>query len=526
MKTRLLIICIVSNIYAACPTDFPLHGKRFMLTRSQSVNAARDLADWHRNFPFACDTKNWWTSFSVATEYIHSFRSDQIAEYFFGTPYIQVSGSQVPSRGYYDILADYFGLGQTFSSSLYLRPMLENTLADFRYHIGYDHYYLHIHAPLVWARTHIIIDECINNNGLAAPFEPLYMDTSTVEPVVSSFCQAISQGATYGQVTESLHFGRFGCPQSTTKLSEIQVALGWIFAQRPNGWVSANIRGSIPTGTRPNSHFLFEPIVGNGHHGELGLGFYSQGLLWQKDDDKFISLFVEANFTHLFGDTQCRSFDLCSICDDCFTPIPPANGFGSSYILAKEFDSAGNYRQQVTPLINYTTLPVNVSIDIQMDLALMFAFDFGKWTVDIGYDAWFRSRERITLLNCLPQDTIALKGIQNVALLMGGPSNVTQSKATLHGNYFTEQTAVADANSPVFVTTAQLDLSSGASSRMLTHKIFMYGQHIWQRFTCRLQSFTGLGFEVEFEGNRPKNLQPNKLAVSQWGIWLKAGIGY
>jgi hypothetical protein len=36
----------------------------------------------------------------------------------------------------------------------------------------------------------------------------------------------------------------------------------------------------------------------------------------------------------------------------------------------------------------------------------------------------------------------------------------------------------------------------------------------------------GIGIEVGFEGQRPKDLQPNKLAMSQWGVWLKTGIGY
>lgn len=529
MKKKLVLILLScqSIVGGADILNFPLHGKTFLLTRSQSVNSARDLAGWHSNIFPNCSNKLWWSSFTITPEYIHSFRSDQIAEYFFGTPYLQISGSKAPNRGYNDILADYFGLGQTFRSSVYLKPILQNALADIRFEIGHKRWYLHAHAPVVWAKTEILIEECIDNNGLANPFEPLYMDTNAVTPVVSSFCQAISQGATYGQVTEALQFGRFGCAQSTTKLSEIQAALGWIFLERPNGWMSINLRGSIPTGTRPNARTLFEPIVGNGHHGELGIGFYGQGLLWEKDDDKTISLWLEANFTHLFGDKQCRSFDLYPVCDPCGAPITPANGFGSRYVLAKEFDADGNYTQNSIPLINRTTLLADISVDIQVDFTVMFAFDISHWTLDIGYNGWIRSSERVNLDHCLAKDSIGLKGIQNVALQIGGPSNVTQSKAGLHGNAFVEQSFVADPNPPVFTNTAQIDINSGASSRMLTHKIFLHTEYNWQRFIdYALQPFLGAGFEVEFEGNRPKDLQPNKNGVSQWGIWLKTGVGY
>lgn len=523
-----LATVLISNmVHAADIPYLPLHGKTFLLTRSQSVNAARDLVDWHRNYPLICDDKESWWSFSVTPEYIHSFRPDDIAEYFFGTPFLQITGSKVPDRATTDILADYFGLGQTFSSSVKLEPKLSNMLADFRFHVGRGNWYFHAHAPIVRAKTEIGITECISNDGLDMPFEALYMAPGTVTPVISSFCQAISGGAVYGEVTEPLLFTKIGCPQTVTKLSEIQVALGWIFLEHPNGWMSMNLRGSIPTGTRPNAQYLFEPIVGNGHHGELGMGFYGQGNLWEKDGDKFISMWLEMNITHLFGDKQCRSFDLLSNCDDCCNQIPVENGFGSRYILAKEFDATGNYTQSTVPLVNRTTLLADISVDIQIDFAIMFAFEFTNWVIDLGYNGWIRSAERISLVNCLPCNSIGLKGIQNVALQMGGPSNVTQSKATLHGDPFATQAAVADANPPIFTNTAQIDINSGSSSRMLSNKLFSHVQYNWHRYEpCAYQPFLGFGFEVEFQGNRPKNLQPNKVAVSQWGVWMKTGVGY
>jgi len=216
---------------------------------------------------------------------------------------------------------------------------------------------------------------------------------------------------------------------------------------------------------------------------------------------------------------------LCDVCDD-VCDMHPANGFGSRYILAKEFAN-GAYTQSTVPLINRTTLESKISVDIQVDVAVMFALECGNWLADFGYNAWIRSRERIDLLGCLPDGTIALKGIQNVALMMGGPSIATQSRATLHGNEFTDQAIVADANPPVFVNTCQINLDSGASSRMLTHKFFGHVQHNWHRLEpCAMQPFLGVGIEVEFEGRRPKDLQPNKNGLSQWGVWFKTGVGY
>lgn len=40
-------------------TDLPLHGKTFLLPRSQGVNIARDLVGWHR-FINRCDEPGWY----------------------------------------------------------------------------------------------------------------------------------------------------------------------------------------------------------------------------------------------------------------------------------------------------------------------------------------------------------------------------------------------------------------------------------------------------------------------------------
>ena len=60
----------------------------------------------------------------------------------------------------------------------------------------------------------------------------------------------------------------------------------------------------------------------------------------------------------LFNSRQRRSFDLIN-------PSDPENlyfkGFGTRYILAKEFDMFGNYTGTTVPTIDITTLECDVS---------------------------------------------------------------------------------------------------------------------------------------------------------------------
>ena len=151
-----------------------------------------------------------------------------------------------------------------------------------------------------------------------------------------------------------------------------------------------NIRGSIPAGTRSKAIYLFEPIIGNGHHAELGVGFTGHLLIMGKRWRTNGKLFTDTNITHLFASRQRRSFDLIN-------PSDPENlhfkGFGTRYILAKQFDALGNYTGITLPAIDITTLECDVSVAVQVDAVIMASYEYCGYTFDLGYNVWFRSRK-------------------------------------------------------------------------------------------------------------------------------------
>ncbi len=253
-------------------------------------------------------------------------------------------------------------------------------------------------------------------------------------------------------------------------------------------------------------------MIGDSKEWQLGFGINNRWLLWEKDIDQKGYIFFNINALHLLSSQQKRSFDL----------INP-NGFGSRYVLAKEFNN-GIYTRNTQPLINFTTLDCDVHIAIQVDFILLFTLLHKNYTFDIGYEGWIRSAEGITLKETINQNKYGLKGIANVTNT-NGASNSTQSTATIYGNPLSEQQDVIDANPPVFITPSTIDIRSGASSRQLSHKIVTYGGYTWE-INDHLKPYTGIGFSVEFEGNRPKNVQPNKKSMSMWTIDFKVGTGF
>jgi len=517
-KLTLLAFAICTTARAQeGPTE--LYGHTFFSPRPQGCDAARQLVGQHP-YQHKYDANHCYGTFSATMEYLHTYKNYRIAEHFWGVDTVRFSGSQVTTRGENDILADYFGLSPAFDSLLTFEPKAETFLIDFNLYAGLDGLchglYFQVIAPAVWTQTKICLDEDITDNGASTQFPALYMDTAAVTAPITSAKRPFDGDVTYGQVKEGMKFGKIAC-RETGKLSDILMVLGWDFLRRERGHVGCNLRLSAPTGTKITSEYMFQPVVGNGHHWEFGVGLDGKLTLWEKDGEQTVDLIAQMLFTHVFKARQYRSFD--------FTK----NGFGSRFILLKEFDGAGTYDGTCLPAINKTTLACDVSADIQVDGIIMAAYHNQNWTFDFGYNGWIRSREKICIVGEIEKNKYGFKGIQNVATTpVPGPDNHTQSAATLHGNPLTDavRTAVADP-SPVFIKTSDLDPASAGMERCISHKFFLNLSYAWDYDTCqRVIPYLGLGFEFEFEGVRQDNSRPNKITWSQVGVMVKGGLEF
>lgn len=534
-KVTFLLLAATCAFIRANDENLPLMGKTYLAPRSQSTNAALELAGFHRYInlytPPVCNPcDSFFTAgygaFAITPVYTHSFRPRRLAEYFFGTDELVISGSQVPGRdNSKQILADYFGLSPFYQSTVRIVPEIRTLFVDFNLYWGWSDYYIRIHAPYVNTKWDFQLYELpVSDPDISPLFPPLYMAHDAIVAPAHSFKQALAGNITYGDVKEGIQFGKVCGPRSASALSDVQIALGWNFINRPIGHCGFNIRGSIPTGTRPHGEFLFEPTVGNGHHWELGLGFTGHLILWEKENEHVIGIFSDVNITHLFSARQRRSFDLLPPFLNC-PKIENFRGVASRYMLMKEFDASGNYTGITIPVINRTTLECKVRNDVEFDIVLMASYMNNNIGVDFGYNAWIRTREKIELLQAFPANTFGLKGIQNVATPTG-LSNATQNTATIFGNDYADQALVADPNPPVFISPDRIDIGSAATPFSFTHKFFGHVNYSWDCYPT-IEPFLGIGGEVEFEGLHPHDeAEPNKIAISQWGVWLKGGFGF
>lgn len=570
----------------------------FFSKRSESVNVAREMAGRADYTKAYLDNTAFYADCSITPEYTQTFSARQITRSLFGTDLshcqqaITIQGSLFPNRNPKAWLADYFGLPQDFDGSIRFNPRIQNFLIDFDCFIAPKNracgLYLHIHAPLVHTRWKLhpceTSDKGIetdpagyfsgnpvpNSNLLNYALDffsegnvPIAMTTNTSTTTGNPSLPAVVtfQPLTHSKWAKKSH--------AKTALSDIEVALGYTLWCDRNYCMSLSVRTSVPTGNKPDSLYLFEPLIGSGGYWKLGGGLAMQACLWEcGDDDVFATWYLDAHIQHLFTTCQKRCFDLRS-------SGKSKEGVNSRYMLAQRLEPVPSdnpfplqpanstnvqFASEFTSVANLTASTVSVSIPVEADIATLVRYTNKRITYDLGYKFYARSCEKICFKRtCIPGaldgNTWALKGDSQVfgfTLANDQPVALaaTQSKATIYSgvnqfvdNITTRQNSLnidnpedstnafdlvsalpqRSSNPVVCLTPQNLDLSG---TKLQTHTLFAHVNYSWQE--CELYTpYLGIGFEIEYSSsscNGGKNCYLS--ASNQWGIWLKTGLFY
>ncbi|MEX0849784.1 MAG: hypothetical protein WD055_06140 [Candidatus Dependentiae bacterium] len=464
--SRLLIALLLPmQLQAVCPVA-PL-----FVPRSQSANVpAFELAGLTNHINIF-DMEKFYGTFAVTPMYSRSFKENEISKCLFGDslvncdcPNINVSGSGVANRGQKDWLADYFGLPTDYESTLSFKPRISNYLVDFYMYLGLDEWlcglFFFIHAPVVNTRWDLNYCESIENMGTAAYpigyFTPEEVPRSTLRDSVSEYmsdCNGIDLGDDV--FVQPLNVARIACDsKSDTALADIRFALGWNFFQDEDYHVGLGFAGAAPTGTRPKGEFLFEPIVGNGHHWELGGLAWGHVVFWRSEcEEKFFAGWMQANITHMFKTKQHRFFDLkCKpmsrymLAERMTTDVTQLLANEDEGSLMMNTVPSNQFNKLFAPVANLTAQDVDVSVNVQADIVGMLTYTSCGFTWDLGYNFWARTCEKFDPnCDCPPavkDENWALKGNAHVFGFTdrdnGVPADTpvalsaTQSDATIH----------------------------------------------------------------------------------------------
>lgn len=557
--------------------------KTFFSPRSQGADSARELVGRSQAFEMITSGSASWT-LSMAPVYIHSFNNEHIVDYFFSHNCLAGSGSRVPvGRGACDIFTDYFALPANFSTRIGFSPVRTSFIFDvdlyWQMPFACDRLFFKVHFPIEHAKFDLRLSEGMITPAPAPAFQPAgYLGEQAITDYtrrsLPDDLEDALEGGDFqvGDIDQWYRYGNIWGREYHSGIADLRTTLGVCVVKRDNAHLGIGLCVGFPTGTRPDAGFLYEAIVGNGHHWQLGAEILGSWHFWQPDTTCWnAGLYWQACVTHLFASCQNRSYD--------FKCNP-----GSRYTLLEEFrvgsqglflDNAGSvpapyqYNQTLYPAINLTTLRSHIKVDVQADASIMFAVQRAGLELDLGYNFWVRSVEKLTCrdkfatghgnLYAFKGDAqvygFAVVGTSTVAV----PLSATQHCATLHGGQgdgnFVAGHEYANANadspvpafmaggvplqqlnnadsaalgiaqqqvntssSPLFLSDTDINEASALMARSFTNKIFAHVGYTWREDACVVPYF-GAGADIEWG--------PGCNAIfDQGGIWIKGGLVY
>jgi len=498
--------------------------------RSQSQDLARQkVGTVGHEYKADMDAHNG--SFVITPEYTRSFDGDTIAKDLFGCYYLtgcnklNITGSEFTgTRAATDLLADWFYLAPEYQGSITFEPVVQNFNADMSLYWGMDAWakglFARIHAPITWTKWDL--GACFKTT-VSGNDNPGF--TTYLHDAERFFClkETSSSTGTFNPLT----CARFcGCScddgKSKTRLADIQADFGWNFLLNDDYHLGLFARVVAPTGGKVKGEWLFEPVVGNGGHWELGGGLTGSAILWRnQEENKHLGFYVDGEVTHLFNAKQNRVFDLKN------KPL-------SRYMYA-------NHGLVYAPIANLTSCEMNVNVAVQADITAMFNYTTSNWSFDLGYNFWARSCEKFDCSSTCSTSCDSDCDDCNTECDACCGACIIKNGNVDKWELFNANDTINIANTPATLrlTDSMIDYD-GAKTKGMSNKVFGNINYAWT--DREVVPFVGLGGFAEFGRGtdccstssttcttscQPKTCSGCKnVALSQWGLWLKGGVSF
>jgi hypothetical protein len=361
-----------------------------------------------------------------------------------------------------------------------------------------------------------------------------------------------------------------------TRFADVRADLGYVFYVNECAHAGVYLEIAAPAGNRPNGNYFFEAVAGNGHFAELGGGIQGHFDICRcSQSGNAIGFYYDFVATHLFTTHQTRTFDLLGkpfsrymLAEKMATPTIAITG--TTTAATTVFSNAFN------PVANLSTIKVNVQTNVQLQATAMFNIAYCDWNFDVGYNFWYRSCDKIkinttntplngTILWALKGDAqvfgfasvtdpsvpsqfnqfdaIPLSATESQATITSGTNLVPGNLADQNLNVDNAQLASAGASNiplftapvplspiintsiqPVLLSINNLDVNSNRTHGM-SSTVFANLSYAWPDW-CDCQPFIGVGGQIEVGHDLSSTSSCTSTSLSQWGVWLKAGLAF
>jgi hypothetical protein len=603
MKAKSQNLLLLAVVLQAATSMVHARVAPFVQWRSEGRDTARKLVGTTSHHVYLYDMESFYGTFNMTPQYDQSFRADGLIQCLFGADLIDkntltITGTAAtPTNITKDWMAENFYLPRDFKSTIHFSPKVQNFLVDFNLYVGLDEWvkglYFRIYGPVVNNRVTLSPCESIIEGGTQGYqpgfFSPTTVPTSALLPSALAFFNGNTTITVPNIIAAPLARAKIADEKhSTTGFAELRGELGWNYLHEDYHF-GFNVQAAAPTGKRPHGEFAFETQVGNGKHWELGVGLSAHWTMWRsEDDERHFDFVFEADVTHLFNASQTRTFDLIGkpnsryMLAEKMNLKPTTDLFGNTAAggVVGGTQASSQFNAEYSPVANFSTREVNVSIGVQGDVVAMINYTHRGFSWDLGYNYWGMSHEHIQLRDSdcaplFPLNTWALKGDAetygfNATTLTPIPLSGTESLATIHqgtnipkqGNTLetaantnlgvdNNQFAQIDANGttiiivspvtgsaqiqtsiqPVFIGVGDLNIE-GAETHGSSNKLFTHFSYTWVDREDWIP-YLGIGFQAEF-GNSGNDDECNdnpcdngvNCALSKWAVLVKGGVSF
>jgi hypothetical protein len=549
-----LLGVVITTTYTKCNSCSTLY-----LPRPQGSNTAY----FYNPYNYGCGSfpSNTCSIYTIGFRFNQTFDGKNIAKSLLGNNKLtfvgfgdsdQATDQTVASDSQF-VRADDFGLSPFYKGTIVFHPRMRNYNLDFigRWELGercncLKNFYASVNATLThtnWDWMHQCSKAAMSNLLLNPELVTLAVDNmfplgelteyrnfdgfKSIPEALQAERGFGGQGfSTYG-ILGPMRYGRFVLdrPAQTTALANIDAILGYDFFRHDNSHFGLFIRTSAPTGTQIKSLTIFEPVIGNGHHWELGGGIDAHWKLWNGSYSCVIGYLI-GNVTHLFKDRQTRIIPLVSGC--CL----------SQYSLLKEYAQSNLLIPTLVRGTDVAARHAQSSFAVQGDATLGCIYHHCNWAFGAGFNIFGRSHE--TLTNVTPtcdlnKRAFGIKGRTPAFAPLPAPqapglyipattstyciTNPNNANTPIDGtpipvpnstDWYTGSTAYT-AN-PTYLDLRAIHTMHGVPC-LITYKVFGTIDHKWEN--CKRKPFLGIGGEAEFDNHQTAN---------QWGIWMRGGI--
>ncbi len=522
--------------------------KGFFQPRPASANMAREMlmepGAHHRS------SDSWYGEFAATGFYQHNWNQNHnvtdntsnrlyglgAMPFWSGTNIMTVGDNINASTSTPTVLANVdayqFGLGPvtpgTTAATMTLNPIVYQAGADFMFIVGSSAntpgFIAKLKAPLAVYGINPQLKEKHRLTSVAYGIGSLAQNNNATYSPAKSMAQAFAgldaedpenSVKVQGDFTP-LKFGLIDGNISTGAIfGDIEMTAGYNFVSDKDNSLSIAVRAGAPTGNKATGVYMLEPIVGRG--GCWGLGGYAAGhvKLWEGNNDNRLTFKFMTDVMHLFITNTIRSYDLIE------------NGKGSRYLLVADYGFNGIvYNNAIQNLINYTTLDSQSSFGVEGDLAAAFNYAARGWTIDLGYEIFGRSEEKLVITGNFISGEYAVLGRQGVGnTTTGAATMLSQPLATISNssprvnapNGLPGAAAVVTVTQATNIQLLDLDVQAAQQAAYVSSKMFSKISYEW--IQSNYAPF--LGVMGEFEWSNSLNN-----ALPQWGIVLVGGVSF